>query len=413
MHVANLVGSILLSVLPLQDATRRVHDFANLLSAEQSQAIDAICRDVERQTTAQIAVVTVPSLDGKTVDDYAHELFNAWGIGLKEVNNGALLLVAPNERRARIEVGYGLEPLLTDALCGEILDVHAVPRFRASDYPGGIEAATRAIADILLADPATARGDPNSGPLLARRSRQQALYATAGVAALAVGLLIASSFIASRRNYSSIAFLVITGLGLIAIAAAAFLTFRAPEAQQPWGWLGGASAASLGAWFSNLKRYRRFGPHNCSKCGAQLQLLGNQEEHAKLTEVQNLEEKIGSVDYDVWYCPACLNADTERYLRPFSGFSECPKCGARAYKEDPQKTVRAATRTNSGLARIDGRCVSCNHKTSRTVMLPVLPAPRSSGSGGSFGGGGFGGGGGGGGGFGGGSSGGGGASRGW
>src|SRR5690606_27675706 len=98
-------------------------------------------------------------------------------------------------------------------------------------------------------------------------------------------------------------------------------------------------------------------------CGAQLQLLSDQEEDPKLTEVQLLEEKIGSVDYDVWYCPACLNADTERYLKPFSGFSECPKCGARTYKEDPQKTVRAATRTSSGLARVEGRCVSCNHKT--------------------------------------------------
>ena len=318
-------------------------------------------------------------------------------------------MVAPDEHRARIEVGYGLEPLLTDALSGEILDAHVVPRFRANDYPGGIEAGTHAIADVLLADPATARGDPNSGPLLARRSRHQALYATAGVAALAVGLVIASIVVASRRNYSSVAFLVFTGLGLIALGAAAYLTWRTPGPQQPWAWLSGASLASLGAWFSNLKRFRRYGPHGCSKCGAQLQLLSDQEEDPKLSEVQLLEEKIGSVDYDVWYCPACLHDDTERYLRPFSGFSDCPKCGARTYKEDPQKTIQAATRTSTGTARIEGRCVSCNHKTSRTVTLPMLSTPSSSRSSGSFGGGGGGGGGG----FGGGSSGGGGASGGW
>jgi uncharacterized protein len=244
---------------------------------------------------------------------------------------------------------------------------------------------------------------------LARRSRQQALYAAGGVAVLAVGLVVASSIIARRRNYSSVAFLLITGLGIIAIGAAVFLAARAPDAQRPWAWLGGASFASLGAWYSNLRRYRRYGPHNCSKCGAHLQLLSDQDEDAKLTEVQNLEEKIGSVDYDVWYCPACLNADTERYLRPFSGFNECPECGARTYKEDPQVTVRAATRTSTGMAQVDGRCVSCNYKTSRNVTLPVIPAPSSSSSSGSS----FGGGGGGGGSFGGGSSGGGGASRGW
>jgi uncharacterized protein len=245
--------------------------------------------------------------------------------------------------------------------------------------------------------------------LLARRSRHQALYATAGVAALAIGLIIASSVVASRRNYSSVAFLVITGLGLIALGAAAYLTFRTPGPQQPWGWLSGASLASMGAWFSNLRRYRRYGPHGCSKCGAQLQLLRGQEENSKLTEVQLLEEKIDAIDYDVWYCPACLHADTERYIRPFSGFSDCPKCSARTFKEGPQKTVRAATRTSSGTARIEGRCVSCNQKTSRTVTLPVLPAPSSSSGGSSFGGGGGGGGSS----FGGGSSGGGGASRGW
>jgi uncharacterized protein len=406
MHVANLIVSLLLSVLPVQDETRRVHDFANLLNAQQASAIDAIARDVERQTTAQIAVVTVPSLDGQTVDDYAHELFNAWGIGQKNVNNGVLFLVAPNERRARIEVGYGLEPLLTDALCGEILDNHAVPRFRADDYPGGIEAGTRAIADVLLADPATARGDPNSGPLLARRSRQQALVATGGVAALAVGLIVASVVMAGRRSYSSVAFVTITGLGVIAVGAAAYLTFRTPEAQQPWGWLGGASLASVGAWLNNLRRYRRYGPHSCSKCGTHLQLLSDQEEDSKLTEVQFLEEKIGSVDYDVWFCPACLHADAERYVKAFSGFGDCSKCGARTFKEGPQKTIRAATTTSTGTARVDGRCVSCNHKASRTIVLSRISTSSSSSSGSSFGGSG-------GGGFGGGSSGGGGASRGW
>ena len=408
MPVAPFLIGLLLSVLPVQDPTRRVHDFANLLGGEQARAIEGICRDVEGQTTAQIAVVTVPSLDGQTVDDYAHELFNSWGIGQKDVNNGVLFLVAPNERRARIEVGYGLEPLLTDALCGQILDNHAVPQFRANHYPHGIEAGTRAIANVLLADPATARGDPNSGPLLARRSRQQALVATGGVAALAIGLVFASSMVASRRSYSSVAFLAITGLGVIAIGAAAYLTFRTPEGQQPLGWFSGATLASAGAWLFNLRRYRRFGPQACSKCGTSLVLLGEQDDNAKLSEVQQLEEKIGSVDYDVWYCPACLHNETERYLRPFSGFKDCPKCKARAYKEDKQKTVRAATTTSEGWARVDGRCTSCNHKTSRSVLLPRIA--NSSSSSGSFGG--FGGGGGGGS-FGGGSSGGGGASRGW
>jgi uncharacterized protein len=140
-----------------------------------------------------------------------------------------------------------------------------------------------------------------------------------------------------------------------------------------------------------------------------LELLSEQDDESKLSAVQQLEEKIGSVDYDVWICPACLNNDTERYIKPFSGFSECPACHCRTFKEDSQKVISPASTVSSGRARVDGRCVSCNHKTVRFVILPRIEQSSSSASGGSFGGGGGGGGGG----FGGGGSGGGGASGGW
>jgi len=114
-----------------------------------------------------------------------------------------------------------------------------------------------------------------------------------------------------------------------------------------------------------------------------------------------------------------LNQDTERYIRNFSGFKECPACHARTFKEDAPIEITPATTITSGKARVDGRCVFCNHKSVRYIVLPKLPDPSTnnnsfsgSSSGGSFGGFG-GGGGGGGGGFGGGSTGGGGASRGW
>jgi uncharacterized protein len=139
-----------------------------------------------------------------------------------------------------------------------------------------------------------------------------------------------------------------------------------------------------------------------------LELLSEQEDDPKLTSVQRLEEKIGSVDYDVWICPACLNQDTERYIKNFSGFKDCPECEARTFKEDAPVEVMAATTLSEGSARIDGRCVSCNHKGVRFITLSQLSDSSNSSS--SFGGGG---GGGGGGGFGGGSSGGGGASGSW
>jgi uncharacterized protein len=415
MHLSALIATVLMAVVQPQNSNLRVHDFANLLSADQRAELESIARDVEQKTTAQIAVVTVNSLDGLTVENYAHELFEKWGIGKKNTNNGVLFLIAPQERRMKIEVGRGVERLLTDSLSGEICDKHVVPQFKQGDYPAGIIAGTHELASVLLADPAGARGDPNSTPMLARTARRNALAATTALGIAAVVLLILSFVVAARRLYSTTTFVLVSTVAAVLLALAAYFLWHTPKVQQPIAWFGGATFASIAAWGFNWKKYRRFGPHGCSKCGTQLELLSEQDDDPKLSSVQQLEEKIGSVDYDVWICPACLNQDTERYINRFSGFTDCQKCHGRTFKEDPQEVIRSPTTFSTGQARVEGRCVSCNYKTVRNIVLPIIVTSTSSGgsSGGSFGGGGGWSGGGGGGGFGGGSSGGGGASRGW
>jgi uncharacterized protein len=414
MFLSSLIALTLLAVVLPQDPNQRVHDFANLLSADQRAELERISRDVEQRTTAQIAIVTVRSLDGMTIDEYAPELFKNWGIGRRKTNNGVLFLIAPNERRMRIEPGYGIEPLLTDSLCGEIQDKHVVPRFKQGNFAEGIVAGTQQLAAEILADPAGARGDPKSAPMLARKARRSAMAATSALGISAVALLILSFVVAARRWYSTTAFVLVSTIAAVLLCVAAYFLWSAPKVRQPIAWFSGAAFASVAAWGINWKRYRRFGPHGCSKCGTHLELLSEQDDDPKLSSVQQLEEKIGSVDYDVWICPACLNQDTEEYIKHFSGFQECAKCHGRTFKEGGQETIRAATTYRAGQARVEGRCVSCNYKTVRNIVLPVVVASTSSGgsSGGSFGGGGWSGGGGGGG-FGGGSSGGGGASRGW
>jgi uncharacterized protein len=426
MQLSILITAVLLVVVEPQATNQRVHDFANLLSAEQRQSLEEVARDVEHKTTAQFAIVTVNSLDGQTVESYAHELFNKWGIGKGDTNNGVLFLIAPNERRMRFEVGDGIERLLPDSLVGEISDKHIVPRFKANDYAGGIVAGANAVAAVVLAKPDLAHGVPNSGPVLAHTGRLKALFATSSVALTALGMFIFGIVVAWRRVYSTLTFLTVTAALVALVAIAAYLVWQTPKFEQPLGLFGGAATASVAAWGLNLARYRRYGPHGCSKCGAQLELLSEQADDPKLSSVQQLEEKIGSVDYDVWICPACLNSDTERYIKAFSSFTECPKCKGRTFKEDPQTVLTAPTRFSTGLAEVEGRCVNCNYKSLRQVILPMLPTPTSnsgstwsgggSSSGGTLGGGGggsFGGGGGSVGGFGGGSSSGGGASRGW
>jgi len=137
----------------------RTYDVAGILRPDQKNAIEGILQGMEQQTGAQGAVVVVDSLEGGQIDDFANKLFRKWGIGQKDKNNGILLLVALKDRKARIEVGYGLEPILPDALAGRILDEQLFPAFRAGNYANGLTQTARRIAEIVtrneLAPPAS------------------------------------------------------------------------------------------------------------------------------------------------------------------------------------------------------------------------------------------------------------------
>lgn len=126
-----------------------INDFADILDDNVEQELNTLVHDIETRTTAEIAVATVRSLDGMSVEEYANRMFKQWGIGKKGLDNGILVLVAPNERKMRIEVGYGLEPILPDGLAGEIINTQMTPRFKNGDYAGGIRGGIRQIANIL------------------------------------------------------------------------------------------------------------------------------------------------------------------------------------------------------------------------------------------------------------------------
>ncbi|OSZ69976.1 methanol dehydrogenase [Sphingomonas sp. IBVSS2] len=125
--------------------TGRVVDDAHLLSPEQAAQLTQLSDEVEKASSRQFVVATIPDLQGYDIADYGYQLGRAWGIGQKGANNGILLLVAPNERKVRIEVGYGLEPIMTDGLSSQIINETIIPRFKAGDMAGGIVAGAQAI----------------------------------------------------------------------------------------------------------------------------------------------------------------------------------------------------------------------------------------------------------------------------
>lgn len=147
-----LLGWLLSSpaqALDVPPLSGHVNDYANLLAPQTELKIENFLQDFEKSDSTQLAVLTIPSLEGEAVEEFALKAAEAWGLGQKEKDNGALLLVAKTERKVRIEVGYGLEGRLTDLLAGRIIDHEITPRFRAGDFDGGIIAGVVAMAEAV------------------------------------------------------------------------------------------------------------------------------------------------------------------------------------------------------------------------------------------------------------------------
>jgi uncharacterized protein len=146
----------------------RVVDEAGLLDETREAALSAQLATHEEQTSNQLVVVTVPSLNGYDIADYANRLGRQWQIGTAEDDNGVLLVVAPNERKVRIEVGYGLEGALTDSLSSIIIQREILPPFRNNDYPLGIQQGVDAIIQAIAGEytaPANSRSGRSTDPV--------------------------------------------------------------------------------------------------------------------------------------------------------------------------------------------------------------------------------------------------------
>jgi uncharacterized protein len=148
-----LLGALLCVAEPIQSLkpTGYVDDFAGALTPETKAKLEALATEIDQKANAQIAIVTVKSLDGDDVDDYAVKLFKQWGIGGKKSDRGVLVLAAIQDRKYRVEVGYGLEPILPDGKVGGF-GREAVPQFKRGDYSGALTLITTRVAQTIAGD---------------------------------------------------------------------------------------------------------------------------------------------------------------------------------------------------------------------------------------------------------------------
>jgi len=177
--------ALALEVPPLRG---RVNDYAKLLPQERARALEAQLEKFEQETGHQIAVLTIPSLQGDSLEDFSIRVAEAWKIGKKGFDNGAILLIARDDRKLRIEVGYGLEGVMPDAIASRIIREVITPRFRSGDYAGGIEAGVDAILKITKGETLPERTRSAPGPTASQGGSLITILMITAMLALFIGM---------------------------------------------------------------------------------------------------------------------------------------------------------------------------------------------------------------------------------
>jgi uncharacterized protein len=415
-----------------------VEDAGKVLGPEYIALINAVSETLKIKTTAEFAVVTIDNLGGLAIEDFAARLFKQFGIGAAGKENGLLLLFSRDDRRVRLEVGYGLEGTIPDAAASRLLDEQALPFFREGRYGRGLYAAAKAAAEMIGAAAGTPLGlvDPTDWPIpvptpsveIAPSPQPEAspkpdprpAALISGIAVLLFALL-GSLLVAGRvtrkkakmakekalgGGNAAVIALIWTGsfIGFIilAIAAKSLLPSLVSFGLVP-------AAATFGQVLAMKSLRRKVAAYQapCGKCGRPMRLLDEQADDAFLSAEEIAEESAGGMNYEVWQCEAC--GASERFAIRLGKAAACPQCKRRTLVT-ATTTLVAATTAAGGKIRVDADCKNpaCDYhkvnerRTARIGTTSSGSSGRGSSSGGSSPSS-----------FGGGRSGGGGASKGW
>ena len=339
-----------------------VNDNAHVLDDATERKINDLLTPLYRKTGAEIAVVTVNNLGGRTIEDFSFDLAKRWKIGKTGKDNGLLILAAIKERRLRIEVAYGWQTQITDARAKEITSTIIAPAFKRGDYNGGLYDGTYAVARRIdpslpaLSTASSSASSPNSA------ASQDSPFGVPG--------------------------------GTNAQPAAP--TYDSPHASPSSGGAGGLLLllVVLGGGGVMAMVYLGSRPPKCPQCKTAMELVPENQEDPYLTDIQQLEESLGGREWNVWRCPRDGYIGILSHDRWLSSVATCPRCQNRTATSTTQ-ILRYATEFATGLEQTTNIChnPACRYQwtSERTIPRDVPVIVVSSGNGGGGFGGGFGG----------------------
>ena len=396
------------------DASAFVANPDGIISEETVYQLNTMLQNLEAKNKAEIAVVVLNSIGDNDIFDFGVELFERWSIGKKGSDNGLLILFVLDQRKIRFETGYGLEGILPDAICKRIQMNEMVPYFKEGNYDEGMIRGVQKVVETIENEEFIDSNSKSEFPSFAY------VVPIAVLLIVIIAMLLKSNTIAKSKKFKynserynamkaygsliigmifvGIIIIVITlailGVSLISLFLLGFLLF-----------MDMIPINILKNVFANKLRRQSV---RCKNCGALTKLLSETNDNKYLTLEQSFEEKIKSVDYDVFLCENCGRVEINKYNEKHK-YSNCPQCGTRSFCLANSYIATRPTYVSKGLRVNVKRCKYCGFQQEDSVSIPRLTHTSSGGFGGSS----FGGGRSGGGSFGGGRSGGGGATSSW
>ncbi len=375
------------------DRTHHVSDPAGILSAQAVSKINHAITQLRDTTTAEIAVVLLPSIGNSDIDLFATQLFTHWGIGKADNDNGLLILAVMNQRSVVLRTGYGLEGLLPDIICHRIIDDYIAPAFKQEDYDKGMIDAVNKIHEVLI-DPEVRAELMAEEPWLDEEDKAilLGLLYTYIIFSILISLIITIQLDRIIRRYRNTPYEGYKELSssrtMLEILAIFFPLWNIINYKK----------------CKKAMRDMREKPIACPQCSNTMHRLSEEEDNAYLSPQEDKEEQIGSVDYDVWQCNHCNNIEVYGYEIAATKYSKCPHCHAKTFSLAHNRIILPATTHTPGQGEKIYQCSYCHARQVIPYIIPIIVTGSSSGKG--FGGG-IGGG------FGGGMTGGGGARGGW
>jgi len=366
-----------------------------ILTPETETELNRMLDNLEQETSSEVAVVAVHSIGDDDIKVFATDLFEYWGIGKSEQDNGFLILFVMNQRKITFETGYGLEGILPDAVCKRIQMQDMVPCFKDGDYNRGILAGTERIVSIIKKEPGTEfynKPKASRGNVLSLLWKNISSFFWIYILFIFAPYLMVANIIRKarkNRNLSNIAKSIVISqkknktIGLLSLLGFVigililvyygsvgdlFILLIMPLLVIPANIYGKIK----------MKKIKNE-PVFCSECENEMRLLSKKEEKVYLATPQIVEEKIRSILYDIYYCNKCKKANIYKFEIK-SKYKKCPKCENRTFGKGKTVTVNRATSSETGLRIITYNCKVCNYQEKEKIIIPRLQSSSSSSS---------------------------------